>query len=150
MNDLIQIIFSTKYYLGEFQRDNFKTNKRKKRNASFIRCYLGRKYPTCQFPHHYVCNLYVCANPYIWKVVSLTYSPTLLNKNAEDVSNPSWQLGGVTVNTGATQKIPCSKRAPHCHPLSCSEFFSLFLFLSATTLFWVQLPSICWLIFYTQ
>lgn len=29
MNGLIQVIFSTKYYLGEFQRDNFKTKGRK-------------------------------------------------------------------------------------------------------------------------
>lgn len=41
MNGLIQVIFSTRYSLGKFQRDNFKTNKRKKRNASFIRCYSG-------------------------------------------------------------------------------------------------------------
>lgn len=106
MNGLIQVIFSIKYYLGEFQRHNFRTNKRRKRNASFIRCYSGRKYPTCQFPHNYVCNSYVCANPYIWKVVSLTHAPTLLNKNAEDVNNPSWQLGSVMWTQVPHKKFP--------------------------------------------
>jgi hypothetical protein len=93
MDRLIQIIFSTKYCLDEFERDHFKLNKKKNRVTSIIRYFPGIKYPFFQFP--YKQNMIPRCMPTftILKAILLTCSitPTLsaTTKIVKDINSES-------------------------------------------------------------